>query len=125
MATRTLAFPRMFNYVSNKINTVSGEDSIEASLAILLESGLRELLGDPEYGSEFHEYIYRTSGSALETIIKSEIVYRIQMYEPRITVTSDDIQVIDDETTVNIFVSYTINSNGEYKTFNINLSREE
>lgn len=125
MATRTLAFPRMFNYVSNKINTVSGEDSIEASLAILLESGLRELLGDPEYGSEFHEYIYRTSGSALETIIKSEIVYRIQMYEPRITVTSNDIQVIDDETTVNIFVSYTINSNGEYKTFNINLSREE
>ena len=61
----------------------------------------------------------------VEQLRKEDIVNAIEAYEPRITVTYSDIQIVYDATTVRIYLNYTINQTGERSEYEVDVSTED
>lgn len=116
---KTIAFPKIFNTTTGKVNVVSGTESINDCLYILLNSMSPELLGDPEYGSNILELSFEYEGALLEELLRSKILNAITKYEHRIDVTSEDINFHYDEETITIELNYYVRAEGVYKTFSL------
>lgn len=125
MVITTLTFPELFSRSSKTVDVVSGQQSIDECLSLLLTSSRGELLGDPEYGTKLMEYIFNFTGEILNELIRTEIVRVVSVYEKRITVTEHDIQIIQDINTVKITLNYYINDRNRYDTFTLELERQE
>ena len=85
---QTIAFPKIFNTTTGKVNLESGSTSINDCLYILLNSMSPELLGDPMYGSNILELSFEYEGTLLEELLRSKILNAISLYERRISLRS-------------------------------------
>ena len=117
MAEKTIAFPKIFNTTTGKVNLASGSESINDCLYLLLNSMSPELLGDPMYGSNILELSFEYEGKLLEELIRSKILNAVTLYEPRISLTSEDINFYYDDETITIEMRYYIKAEGVFTTF--------
>jgi phage baseplate assembly protein W len=125
MGISTISFPNTFDNSSKNVKLVSGKESIEQCLSLLLTSAKGELLGDPAYGTKLMSYIYNYNNDVLAELVRSEIIKAIQIYENRITVYESDISVVDEVNTVKINITYYIKDEDTYSTFTLALERED
>lgn len=58
-----IAFPNMFDEASGKTKLVYGTDVYKQSLKCLLLTNMRELFGDPKFGSSIKELIFEPRNS--------------------------------------------------------------
>lgn len=121
----TIGFPKIFNTSTGKVNVVSGTDSINDCLYILLNSMSPELLGDPMYGSNILELSFEYEGPILEELLRSKILNAVTKYETRISLTSDDINFSYDEETITIEMNYFVKAEGVYKKFALAMQNEQ
>ncbi|CAM4139094.1 GPW/gp25 family protein [Pseudoalteromonas byunsanensis] len=102
-------FPPMFSSVSNQVAMSEGEDNINQSIDLILQTrrGERSLL--PYYGSQLSSFLFRSQDATLKEEIEKSVRYTLLNDEPRILV--DDVSVsytTGEESLVVISIIYTI-----------------
>ena len=95
MNQRTFSFPQIINRISGKIELSSNTQSINECLGILLRTRPGEMLGDPDWGCYLIDRVFGYRGVVLAELIKEDILDAVQKYEPRITMTTDDITIVN------------------------------
>lgn len=80
------------------------------------------MLGDPNYGCSLIERIFKYNGVIIETLLREDIINAVSKYEPRVTMTENDIQIIQDVNTVHIYLQYEINETGEINEYNMDIT---
>lgn len=121
MVINTIRFPDIFNKVTGKCSVVTGQESINKCLFLLINSTVGELIGDPSYGANILENVYDHNNVILNQVLKDKIASAIKMYEPRITVNDWDISVENNMNTATITVSYYIKEEGKYDTYTLSM----
>lgn len=115
---KTIRHPNTFSIVTG--HTLLSEEikSINQSIKLILTTAPGELWGDPNFGSYLYEYLFEYTGPVLDTLIKSEIVRALSIWEPRIYIQESDITMVTEGVTVKINVDYKIkytNYRGTYE----------
>lgn len=125
MKQYTFSFPQIINRVSGKIELSSNTQSINECLGILLRTTPGEMLGDPEWGCNLLNRIFQYQGIIVDELIKDDIIDAISKYEPRITVTINDIVIEENINVVNIYIQYEIKETGEINTYNMDITADD
>lgn len=125
MRQKTFSFPQIVNRTSQNIELSENTKSINECLGLLLRTRPGELLGDPEYGCFLLDRIFRYNGIIIEPLIKEDIRQAIDKYESRIVVKNEDITVIQENQTVNIYLQYTIKETGQINEYNLEITTDD
>ena len=125
MNQKTFSFPQIINRSSHKIELSSDTKSINECLGILLRTRPGELLGDPEYGCNLIERIFMYNGVLIQKLIKEDIVEAVNKYEPRIFMNENDISIVQNQTTVEIYIQYEILQTGEINQYNMEITADD
>lgn len=122
MKQYTFSFPQIINRTSGKIDLSSNTQSINECLGILLRTRPGEMLGDPDWGCNLINRVFQYQGVILAELIKEDILNAVQKYEPRITMTSNDITIVNNINVVNIYLEYVIKETGEINSYNMDIT---
>lgn len=122
--SNTINFPKLYNNITGKTNFATNIKSINQSLSLLLTTCKGELLGDPDYGCDLYALLFNPINNSLVAMIQREILQSIATYENRITLTTEDIHINSDDTTVKIIIQYTVKMNNEKGTYGLALNKE-
>lgn len=125
MNQTTYSFPQMFDKTTHKTGLSANTKSVNECLGILLRTRPGEMLGDPNYGCNLIERIFRYQGVIVESLIKEDILDAIKKYEPRITVMDSDITLVYDGNTVRIYLDYEIKETGEINEYNMEITADD
>lgn len=125
MNQTTFSFPQIVNRGSHKIELSSDTKSINECLGILLRTRPGELLGDPEYGCTLIERLFMYNGLVVEQLVKEDIIDAVSKYEPRISMRENDITIIQNAQTIEIYIQYEILQTGQINEFNMEISADD
>lgn len=125
MNQTTFSFPQIINRSSHKIELSNDTKSINECLGILLRTRPGELLGDPEYGCNLIERIFMYNGVLIQKLIKEDIIEAVNKYEPRIFMNENDISIVQNQTTVEIYIQYEILQTGEINQYNMEITADD
>lgn len=125
MKQTTFSFPQIIDRSTRKTILSTSNKSINECLGILLRTRPGELLGDPNYGCNLIERIFRYNGILVESLIKEDIINAVEKYEPRIYLSQNDIQIVQDKDVVNVYLQYTIKDTGEINTYNVEIASDD
>ena len=125
MNQNTFSFPQIINRISGKIELSSNTQSINECLGILLRTTPGEMLGDPNWGCNLMSRIFQYQGIIVGGLIKEDIIDAISKYEPRITVTTNDIVIEENINVLNIYIQYEIKETGEINSYNMNIAADD
>jgi phage baseplate assembly protein W len=85
------SFPPEFVRKTGEVVMTSDEEDIQASLKILLGTGIGERFLNPKYGLDMHEMLFEPMSTTLKTYLQDRIKTTILIYEPRINLLSVDL----------------------------------
>lgn len=88
---RGWSFPPSFKPELAGIVMTEKADDIDKSLQILLTTTIGERLMEPRYGCNMEEYVFESMSTTTKTLMKDMVQTAILYYEPRIDVTSIDV----------------------------------
>ncbi len=112
------AFPPKFNAYSKSVEMVSGKQSINESLQVLLTTIPGERLMELDYGCDLTILAFKNLDLNLKTFITNNIKAAIDRWEKRISVQSVDIEQINDiDDTIKVTIVYTILQTLEVENF--------
>jgi phage baseplate assembly protein W len=103
------SFPPAFDTTTNSVIMTSDEADIQLSLQILLATRKGERVMVPDYGCNLDEMLFEPMTTTFKTYIREMIKTAILYYEPRIDLSS--IQVDDSRETegvILIILNYTV-----------------
>jgi len=111
---RGWSFPPSFKPDLPGVLMTEKSDDIEKSLQILLTTTIGERLMEPRYGCNMEEYVFESMSTTTKTLMKDMVQTAILYYEPRIDVTSievDDSSQLEGIILINVeYVIRTTNS---------------
>lgn len=81
---------------SGDFSRVSNIQAILTSWNNILLTQIRTYVGNPEYGSNLYKYIFDPADEVTEENIRSEIQYRLMLYDDRALLTNIDISFMSD-----------------------------
>lgn len=122
MNQKTFSFPQIINRTTGKIELSEDAKSINECLGVLLRTRPGELLGDPEYGCNLITRIFQYNGVVIDTLIVEDILEAVNKFEPRITMSDSDIQIIKNVDKINIYIQYLIKDSGEVNSYNLEVT---
>ena len=125
MYQKTFSFPQIINRTTGKIELSDNVQSINECLGILLRTRPGELLGDPEWGCNMIERIFRYQGLIVEELIKEDILDAVEKYEPRISMGTGDIIMVEDNNVLHIYLNYLIKETGEVNSYNFDVTPDD
>lgn len=125
MNQSTFSFPQLINRTTRKIELSTNTKSINECLGILLRTRPGELLGDPDYGCYLIDRVFMYQGVVIDELIKEDILDAVQKYEPRITMTSNDITLVTDNRVLKIYLQYEIKETGEINEYNMEITSDD
>jgi phage baseplate assembly protein W len=88
---RGWSFPPSFKPDLPGVLMTEKADDIEKSLQILLTTTIGERLMEPRYGCNMEEYVFESMTTTTKTLMKDMVQTAILYYEPRIDVTSIEV----------------------------------
>ena len=88
---RGWSFPPSFKPDLPGVLMTEKSDDIEKSLQILLTTTIGERLMEPRYGCNMEEYVFESMSTTTKTLMKDMVQTAILYYEPRIDVTSIEV----------------------------------
>src|SRR5688572_7522069 len=88
---RGWSFPPSFKPELAGIVMTEKADDIDKSLQILLTTTIGERLMEPRYGCNMEEYVFESMSTTTKTLMKDMVQTAILYYEPRIDVTSIEV----------------------------------
>lgn len=84
----------------------SGKTKLKEDLKILITQEKGKFYPDPEFGSRIMTYLFEPMTEAVGYKIKEEIRELVEKYYPQITLTSVDVELLQDTNTIDINLSY-------------------
>lgn len=123
--TKSIKYPDAFDLVSGETLLSDGTKSINQCIGLILTTGKGELLGDPDFGCTLYEMLFDQYSDAEEVLIKKEIVDSISKFEQRVTVSEQDITIIEDNDQIGhknrykITINYTVNNTSKINTTSV------
>lgn len=120
-----ISFPNMFDIASGKTSLVYGDTADRQSLKCMLLSNVRELFGDPSFGSTIKELIFEPRNS----FFKVRLNQRLQAVSDKLT----NINIHTDQTTVSygknnnikIVITYSNNVTNTMDTIEISMGSND
>lgn len=88
----SIGFPEMFK--SSATLVVKDREASLQDLQLLLASEKGELFGDPFFGVRVKKYTFNQNNYVLRDILVDEIFTQVKVFAPQITVSRDDIKII-------------------------------
>ena len=88
---RGWSFPPSFKPELPGVVMTEKADDIDKSLQILLTTTIGERLMEPRYGCNMEEYVFESMTTTTKTLMKDMVQTAILYYEPRIDVTSIEV----------------------------------
>lgn len=85
------SFPPNFKVELQGIEMTEKKEDIEKSLHILLTTTVGERLMQPRYGCNMDELVFESLNTTIKTLMKDKIQTAILYFEPRIDVTSIEL----------------------------------
>ena len=82
-------------------------------------------MGDPLWGCNLINRVFQYQGAIIEPLIREDILQAVSKYEPRIYMTESDIQLINNGTTLQIYITYTIKETGEINEYNLEITTKD
>jgi len=98
-----------FSVVNNKMRMSSGEESINESIKLILNTNFGERLLRPKFGAGLNSLVFSENNISLATIMTEMIEEALELWEPRIEV--QNVSVAPDESEGNklfINIEYTV-----------------
>lgn len=103
------SFPPRFNRITNKIEMVGAEKSIEESIAIILGTIPGERIMQPNFGCSLHRLVFEKSDLSFVNEMHRMIYQALLNYEPRIKdINTEVLHRKELDGIVHVQVSYTI-----------------
>jgi phage baseplate assembly protein W len=90
------SFPLQFSPASKSPRMVSADEDIQQALCILFGTTPGERVMHPTYGCDLRRMVFETINTAAITEIKDIVEQAVLFHEPRITLESVDVQVVDE-----------------------------
>lgn len=103
------SFPPEFVRETGEVVVTSDEEDIQASLKILLGTGIGERFLNPKYGLDMHEMLFEPMSTTLKTYLQDRIKTTILIYEPRINLLSVELDnSVQYEGKLNLVIDYEV-----------------
>ena len=83
MKTNSLAFPKMFNVVQNKVATIEDADSVVNRSRLLFLTDPTEIFNEPEQGVGLKRYLWHYNNENVRAMVRTRIVDQLRVYEPQ------------------------------------------
>ncbi len=104
------SFPIVFDSANNQLSTTEKIVNINESINIILKTNRGERCMNPEFGGGLDQFLFRTMDETLKGEIIDSTKYALINYEPRITVSTIDVQFVDpSEGLIYIEIDYIVN----------------
>ena len=112
------AFPPHFIPQINSAAMTSGQENIQESLQILLNTGIGQRIMEFSYGTQLNSLVFNNLTALLENQIIDTIQQAVLMYEPRIRLESVTLGSLDTQTgLIKINIEYTTISTNTRNNF--------
>lgn len=125
----SIKYPITFNLTSGVTDLDDLTVSINRCVGLILTTGKGELLGDPDFGCRLYEMLFNQYSEILENQIKEEIIESVSKFESRISLKSDDIEIIqensNDGNRFKITITYSINGTDRIGTTDVSFDGGE
>ena len=112
--SNSIKHPETFNLIKGATELSKEITSVNESIRLILTTAKGELFGDPEFGSNLHEYLYDQMVDQLDYLVTTEIVNSLNRWESRIFVKDSDIKITHSNRDLIIDISYSL-KNINYK----------
>jgi uncharacterized protein len=109
------SFPPTFNHALGNVEMTVGEEDINNSLHILLNTSFGERVMLSKYGCDLRKFLFEPTNANMQAYVKKIVTEAILYYEPRIT--ADSIVLSVTEGLLEIDIGYyikTSNSRSNY-----------
>ncbi len=101
-------FPPTFVRGRRGVETVSDEEDIRQSLAILLSTEVGERVMQPEYGCNLRRLLFEPLDLTLQAYVKDLIETAILYFEPRIVLDDVTFELVSHAGRIDISIDYTV-----------------
>lgn len=105
---RGWVFPVAFSSESHQVQMAEGEEDIQQSLIILLNTTLGERIMRPEYGANMEDLLFEALNVTTANMIANRIKRAILFHEPRVKTEDIDLRPDYNEGRIEVLVTYTI-----------------
>lgn len=122
--SKTIQHPICFNEIKGETSTNELHKSIQQSIRLILTTVKGELLGDPEFGSDFMKNIYETNSEIRQLIIDENIRSSIAKYENRIIIENITYTELDSDT-LSIVILYKLKQLNEAGKVNFSVRTKQ
>lgn len=85
---------------------IGGVDLLKADLLVLLLTNPGERVMHPEYGCDLRSIIFDPNDAATADAARSLVIEAIRRWEPRLTVTAIECEVVPDEGVLKIMIDF-------------------
>lgn len=106
--TSSITHPNEFSVITGKTQLIKEIPSIEQSIRLLLTTAKGELFGDPAFGCNLYSYLFEYEGKVLNQLIKDDIVETLTRQDSRVSVSEEDIDIVEEDRFLRITVRYKV-----------------
>jgi phage baseplate assembly protein W len=110
-------FPPTFVRGLRGVETVSDEEDIRQSLAILLSTEVGERVMQPKYGCNLRRLLFEPLDLTLQAYMKDLIKTAILYFEPRIVLDDVTFELDSDAGRIDITIDYTVTTTNTRNNF--------
>lgn len=124
--TKNIKHPDEFSLISGETQVIDELPAIEQSIGLILRSAKGELFGDPKFGCNLYEYLYKYDGPALYKLIKSDVAESLNKWDSRIFVSENDVECTSEpnEKRITIKITYHLRHTEYTNTYIYSVSTE-
>jgi phage baseplate assembly protein W len=88
-------FPPRFEITTKTVGMLSGQEDVENSIQIIIETKMGERVMRNEFGSEIHDLLFEPLSANMRTYMTTSLKNALTRNEPRINVLSVDLEQRD------------------------------
>jgi hypothetical protein len=103
--------------------TYSTKDAVKSNLLNYILTGKRERIFNPTFGSGLPELLFEPVNDDLAARIENLILGGVEQYFPRVIVNNIEINLSPDNSTVNIYMNYSVTNTNIEDEFELNINR--
>lgn len=118
-------YPNMFDVSSGATVVIPSPKSDLQSLSLLFQSSKRELLGDPNFGTNLVALASDYNSSGIQAEIVEDLVNSASIYKPDINLDSSSISPDSDDDYVYINIGFKVISSNQVGQFELKIDKKE
>lgn len=126
MINKILNYPNIFDVSSGATSTVPSSPKSELqSLSLLFQSSRRELLGDPNFGTNLVALANEYNSAGIQSEIVNDLVLAANIYKPDVGIDPSSISMSSDDDYVYINIGFKIISSNQIGQFELRIDKKE